>query len=408
MLNYITSYLSSNTTPGQAGNVFWVLVYILAVFGGISVAVMAMNWLERKALAHFQIRLGPMRVGPHGLLQPIADAIKLMTKEDIIPAEADKFVFWIAPLIILCASFAVYIVVPFGPTHAITDLNIGILFMLGVSSLSVLGIVMAGWASNSHYPLIGALRSSAQMVSYEVAMGMAVVSAVLMTSLHGLGPYGVGVGTSGTGPLSMIGIVQAQQEQHVWFLFKFFPLGFIAFGIFAIAMVAETNRAPFDLPEAESELVAGFATEYSGMRYLFFFMAEWGNLFIIGAIIATLFLGGWQFPHVTKNVIAMNILQAITFNVKVLFLVFVSMWIRATLPRVRIDQLMTLCWKYFVPISFVNMIGTAVWVAIWPDGNALMGYLMLAAALALAAVFTQRVIYYLRRSRMEVYFNPTI
>ena len=199
MLDYITSYLSSNTTPGQAGNVFWALVYILVVFGGISVAVMAMNWLERKALAHFQIRLGPMRVGPHGLLQPIADAIKLMTKEDIIPAEADKFVFWIAPLIILCASFAVYIVVPFGPTHAITDLNIGILFMLGVSSLSVLGIVMAGWASNSHYPLIGALRSSAQMVSYEVAMGMAVVSAVLMTSLHGLGPYGVECGIFGNG-----------------------------------------------------------------------------------------------------------------------------------------------------------------------------------------------------------------
>ena len=274
MLDYITSYLGSNTTPGQAGNVFWALVYIMVVFGGISVAVMAMNWLERKALAHFQIRLGPMRVGPHGLLQPIADAIKLMTKEDIIPSEADKFVFWIAPLIILCASFAVYIVVPFGPTHAITDLNIGILFMLGVSSLSVLGVVMAGWASNSHYPLIGALRSSAQMVSYEVAMGMAVVSAILMTSLHGLGPYGVGTGTSGTGTLSMIGIVQAQYEQHVWFLFKFFPLGFIAFGIFAIAMVAETNRAPFDLPEAESELTAGFHTEYSGLRWSLFMLGR--------------------------------------------------------------------------------------------------------------------------------------
>src|ERR1700722_13044652 len=267
MLNYITSYLSSNTTPGQAGNGFWALVYIMLVFGGVSVAVMAMNWLERTALAHFQIRLGPMRVGPHGLLQPIADAIKLMTKEDIVPAEADKFVFWIAPLIILCASFAVYIVIPFGPTHAITDLNIGILFMLGVSSLSVLGVVMAGWASNSHYPLIGALRSSAQMVSYEVAMGMVVVSAILMTSLHGLGMFGVGgAGAGDTGTLSIIGIVQAQQQQGVWFVFKCFPLGLIAFFIFAIAMVAETNRAPFDLPEAESELTAGFHKDSSRSR----------------------------------------------------------------------------------------------------------------------------------------------
>ena len=253
MLDYITSYLSSNTTPGQAGNWFWATVYVLIVFGGVALVVLSMVWLERKALAHFQVRLGPMRVGPHGLMQPFADAIKLLTKEDIIPAEADKFVFWIAPLIILCAAFTVYIVIPFGPTHAITDLNIGILFMLGVSSLSVLGIVMAGWASNSHYPLIGSLRSSAQMVSYEVAMGLAVVSAILMTSLN----------STGTGTLSMIGIVRAQQEQHIWYVFKFFPLGLIALVIFAIAMVAETNRAPFDLPEAESELTAGFMTEYS-------------------------------------------------------------------------------------------------------------------------------------------------
>src|ERR1700723_670575 len=244
MLNYITSYLSSNTTPGQAGNVFWALVYIMLVFGGVSVAVVAMNWLERKALAHFQIRLGPMRVGPHGLLQPIADAIKLMLKEDIIPSEADQFVFWIAPLIGLVASFTVYIVIPFGPSQAVSDMNIGILFMLGVSSLGVLGVVMAGWRSNSHHPLIGALRSSAQMVSYEVAMGLAVVSAIMMTSLN----------ENGTGTLSMIGIVQAQQQQGVWFLFKFFPLGLIAFVIFAIAMVAETNRAPFAMAEAESEL----------------------------------------------------------------------------------------------------------------------------------------------------------
>src|SRR5919205_1724262 len=202
-------YLNSKLTPGEAGNLVWATIYILLIFTGISIAVVAMNWLERKALAHMQVRLGPMRVGPHGLLQPIADAIKLLIKEDIMPADADKFVFWIAPLIVVLAAFTVFVVVPFGPTHAITDMNIGILFMLGVSSLSVLGIVTAGWASNSHYPLIGALRSSAQMVSYEVAMGLAVVSAILMTSLN----------ATNTGTLSMIGIVRSQLAQREWFIF---------------------------------------------------------------------------------------------------------------------------------------------------------------------------------------------
>jgi NADH-quinone oxidoreductase subunit H len=171
ILRYIESYLTSDLTPGAKGNIFWELVYIMLVFGGLSVAVIAMNWLERKILAHMQVRLGPMRVGPHGLLQPIADAIKLLLKEDIMPAQADGLVFWSAPLFVVLSAFTVFVVVPFGPTHAVTDMNIGILFMLGVSSLSVLGIVMAGWASNSHYPLMGALRSSAQMVSYEIAMG---------------------------------------------------------------------------------------------------------------------------------------------------------------------------------------------------------------------------------------------
>jgi len=299
MLNSLMSYLGSNVTPGEANNQLWALIYVLIIFAGVSVAVIAMNWLERKALAHFQVRLGPMRVGPHGLLQPIADAVKLLLKEDIIPSESDKFVFWIAPLIGLLAAFTVYTVVPFGPSQAVSDMNIGILFMLGVSSLAVLGIVMAGWASNSHYPLIGALRSSAQMVSYEVAMGMAVVSAILMTSLHGAGIYGASNLSDGTGTLSMIGIVQAQQEQQVWFLFKFFPLGLVAFVIFAIAMVAETNRAPFDLPEAESELTAGFHTEYSGLRWSLFMLAEYAAMIAVSSIAVTLWLGGWMrpFPH---------------------------------------------------------------------------------------------------------------
>jgi len=411
MLDYITSYLGMNTTPGQAGNVFWAVVYIFVVFGGVSVAVMAMNWLERKALAHFQIRLGPMRVGPHGLLQPIADAVKLLTKEDIIPDEADRFVFWIAPLIILCASFTVYIVIPFGPTHAITDLNIGILFMLGVSSLSVLGVVMAGWASNSHYPLIGSLRSSAQMISYEIAMGMAVVSAILMTSLN----------KSGTGTLSMIGIVEAQQQQQIWFLFKFFPLGFIAFAIFAIAMVAETNRAPFDLPEAESELTAGFHTEYSGLRWSLFMLGEYAAMIAVSSIAVTLWLGGWlrPFPNTLTGatwdlvfsllpgfiflalaliafvgVIRMpkhayfriqtaglagfgvvlgliglilfippvrdRIQDIFWFVAKVAVFMYLYIWYRATFPRYRFDQLMKVGWKVLLPIAIGVLILTAI------------------------------------------------
>jgi NADH-quinone oxidoreductase subunit H len=301
MRDYVMGYLNSNVTPGEAGNMLWALIYIIVIFTGISIAVIAMNWLERKILAHMQVRLGPMRVGPHGLLQPIADALKLLIKEDIMPSEADKVVFWLAPLTVVITAFTVFIVIPFGPTHAVTDMNIGLLFMLGVSSLGVLGVIMAGWASNSHYPLLGALRSSAQMVSYEIAMGMAVVSAVLMTSFSGWGIYGVTshgpanqVATLGT--LSMIGIVRAQEAQQTWFLFKLFPLGFLAFFIFAIAMVAETNRAPFDLPEAESELVAGFHTEYSGFRWSLFFLAEYAAMIAVSSIAVTLWLGGWMRP----------------------------------------------------------------------------------------------------------------
>ena len=420
MLDYITSYLKSNTTPGQAGNQFWAFVYIILIFLGLSVAVIAMNWLERKILAHMQVRLGPMRVGPHGLLQPIADAIKLLIKEDIMPAEADKVVFWTAPVMVVITAFTVFIVVPFGPTHAVTDMNIGVLFMLGVSSLGVLAIVMAGWASNSHYPLIGALRSSAQMVSYEIAMGLAVVAAILMTSLHGIGLYGVGSGT-GTGTLSMIEIVKAQQEQHAWFIFKFFPLGLIAFFIFAVAMVAETNRAPFDLPEAESELTAGFHTEYSGFRWSLFFLAEYSAMIAVSAIAVTLWLGGWLrpfpswltgetwdlvfslFPGVTFSLLAVvafvgtmrmpkhpyfrvqtlglggfgavlgliglvllmppvrNRIQDIYwFSFKVAAFMYLYIWYRGTFPRYRFDQLMKVGWKVLLPMGIGVLILTAV------------------------------------------------
>ena len=423
MPNFIMSYLGSTVTPGEAGNQFWALIYVFIIFTGVSVAVMAMNWLERKALAHFQIRLGPMRVGPHGLLQPIADAIKLMLKEDIIPAEADQLVFWVAPLIGLLAAFAVYTVIPFGPSQAVSDMNIGILFMLGVSSLGVLGIVVAGWASNSHYPLIGALRSSAQMVSYEVAMGLAVVSAILMTSMK-----------TGTGTLSMIGIVQVQQQQGVWFIFKFFPLGLIAFGIFAIAMIAETNRAPFDMAEAESELTAGYHTEYSGLRWSLFMLAEYAAMIAVSSIAVALWLGGWMrpfpnllnapawdfifslFPALTffglaaiavvgvvrmpahsffkiqriglaafaavlgfiallllviavagrsaDGSVAARFREGIDyvywFVFKVAVFMYLFIWYRATWPRYRFDQLMKIGWKVMLPISLVVLIATAI------------------------------------------------
>jgi len=421
MLEYITNYLNSNLTPGQAGNIFWAVVYILLIFAGVSAAVILMNWGERKALAHMQVRLGPMRVGPHGLLQPFADALKLLLKEDIAPSEADKMVFWVAPLIVVVTAFTTFIVVPFGQTHAVTDMNIGILFMLGVSSLGVLGIVTAGWASNSHFPLMGGLRSSAQMVSYEIAMGLAVISAVLMTSFSGVGPFGVGGEGTGSGTLSMIGIVQAQQAQHVWFVFKLFPLGLIAFGIFAIAMVAETNRAPFDLPEAESELVAGFHTEYSGFRWSLFFLAEYAAMVAVSSIAVTLWLGGWLrpftywlsgsgwdtafslFPGLTFLVLAgftffntvrmpkhpalkiqtvgLGVFGAILgvvglllfvpgvreriqdiywFSIKVAVFMYLYIWYRGTFPRYRFDQLMKLGWKVLLPVGFGVLIATGL------------------------------------------------
>jgi NADH-quinone oxidoreductase subunit H len=413
MPTFVTDYLykGGQTTPGHYGSPFWALIYILLVFGGVSLAVVCMNWLERKILAHMQIRLGPMRVGPHGLLQPIADAIKLILKEDIVPEGADRFVFWLAPIIILLAVFSVYTVVPFGPAHAITDMNIGILFMLGVSSLGVLGIVMAGWASNSHYPLIGALRSSAQMVSYEVAMGLAVVSAVLMTSLN----------DQGTGTLSMIGIVQAQYAQRTWFIFKFFPLGLVAFFIFAVAMVAETNRAPFDLPEAESELTAGFHTEYSGLRWSLFMLGEYAAMIAVSSIAVTLWLGGWMrpFPNLLSGPtwdLAFSLFPALTFFglaamtfystmrmpkhsyfriqtmglgafgavfvsialillvpavrvrvqdiywfiLKIAIFMYLYIWYRGTFPRYRFDQLMTVGWKILLPMGIGVLMLTGV------------------------------------------------
>src|SRR5579863_5938738 len=240
--------------------------------------------VERKVLADFQVRLGPMRVGPHGLLQPIADALKLLLKEDIIPAESDKAIFWFAPCISTITALTAFSVLPFAKAIFVADVNVGLLVISAVSSMGILGIILGGWSSNSHYSLLGALRSAAQLVSYEVALAFALLSGVMAA-----------------GTLSMQGIVKAQLDRGVWFVFDNYFFMIVPFVIYVIAATAETNRAPFDLPEAESELVAGFHTEYSGFRWALYFLAEYANIFVVSSVAVTLFWGGWlrPFPNVS-------------------------------------------------------------------------------------------------------------
>src|SRR5438132_3183083 len=253
-----------------------VTIVIIAVFPLIAGYL---TLVERKVLADFQVRLGPMRVGPHGLLQPIADALKLLLKEDIIPTDADRSIFWIAPVISTFTALTSFAVLPFSQYLFVADVNVGILVIMAMSAVGILGIILGGWASNSHYPLLGALRSAAQLVSYEVALSFALLSGIMVA-----------------GTLSMQGIIRAQQERGIWFIFSNYGFMIVPFVIYIIAATAETNRAPFDLPEAESELVAGFHTEYSGFRWALYFLAEYANIFVVSSVAVTLFWGGWLRP----------------------------------------------------------------------------------------------------------------
>src|SRR2546428_1935855 len=325
------------------------LIKIALILAILPLLVAALTLAERKVIAFMQVRLGPMRVGPWGLLQPIADPIKLLLKEDIIPERADRWIFTLAPIICLIPAFIVLAVIPIGPTITIfgkpislyvTDLNIGVLYVLSISSVGVLGIILGGWASNSKYPLLGALRSAAQMVSYEVALGFSIIG-VLMLS----------------GSLSLVKIVEAQKNAGFWYVFLQ-PVGFI---LFFVCGVAETNRAPFDLPEAESELVAGFHTEYSGFRFSLFFLAEYANMLTVAMMAVTLFWGGWMRPF--PNVAALGFLDVIPgvlwFIAKVIVFLYFYLWFRASWPRYRYDQLMKIGWQYLLPISMANVIVTA-------------------------------------------------
>jgi len=346
-------------------------IKILVVVAVLVLAVAYLSLLERKLLAHIQVRLGPMRVGWHGLLQPIADGIKFLLKEDVIPTRADKLIFVIAPAISLIPAFVVFSVVPFGPpdmfegllrtvlgwfcdpgtveavaTNAIasggyiTDLNIGMLFVLALSSVGILGLILGGWASNSKYPILGALRSTAQMVSYEVALGFAVIGVLLVA-----------------GTLSLVEIVEQQRAAGVWY----FAVQPVAFVLFFICGLAETNRLPFDMPEAESELVGGFHTEYSGFRFALYFIAEYANMVTISALAVTLFLGGWlrPFPSVEWLGFLDIIPSFVWFSVKVFGFLYLFIWIRGTLPRFRFDQLMRYGWKVFLPLGLANVLVTA-------------------------------------------------
>ena len=326
------------------------LLKIVILLNAILVSVSYMTLLERKVIAWVQSRLGPMRVGPRGVLQPIADALKLMMKEDITPARADKWVFTLAPMMVLVPALIVFAVIPFGPEVNlfgrleplyITDINVGLLYIVSVASLGVYGIILGGWASNSKYPLLASLRASAQLISYEVAVTMTLVSMIV---------------TAGT--LSMVGIVEAQRESGLWFLF----IQPVAFVLFFIGGLAETNRAPFDMPEAEQELTGGFHTEYSGMRFALFFLAEYANMIVICSVATTLFMGGWLRPF--PSVEALGFLDLIPswiwFIGKTFVFLYVFLWIRATLPRYRYDQLMRLGWKVLIPIAIGNVVVSGV------------------------------------------------
>lgn len=314
-------------------------VILLSAFAGLML-------FERKILGWFQYRLGPNRTGPWGILQPVADAIKLIIKEDIIPADADRVVFWLAPIVSLFVALAAFAFIPVGPIggsiFAMADPNAGMLAMLAITSLGVYGIALGGWASQSKYALLGALRATAQMISYELAMGMSVLGVIILTAAR-LGDPAQG--------LRFSAIVQAQSG-HLWYIIPQF-LGFI---VFYISTVAESNRVPFDLPEAEAELVAGYSTEYSGMRFAMFAMAEYVNLITLSALVTTLYLGGWNGPAFLPGVV--------WFILKVLLLVFVSFWMRATLPRLRYDRLMSFGWKVMLPLAALNLLVTAIIVAV--------------------------------------------
>jgi NADH-quinone oxidoreductase subunit H len=312
----------------------WITLLILLIMVPLLLAIAYLTYAERKIIGAMQLRQGPMVVGPMGLLQPIADGLKLLVKETVLPTGANKVVFLLAPMITFTLALIGWAVIPFGDGMVLADINVGVLYLLAISSLGVYGIIMAGWASNSRYAFLGALRSAAQMVSYEIAIGLIIIN-VLITA----------------GSLNLSDIVRAQED--LWYFIPHFPM----FAIFVASILAETNRHPFDLPEAEAELVAGYNVEYSSMAFALFFLGEYGNMILMSAICAVLFLGGWLPPF---DIAPFTWIPGpIWFIAKICFVLFIFIWARATLPRYRYDQLMRLGWKVFLPASLLWVVLTS-------------------------------------------------
>jgi len=323
------SYFHDLIIPGGI-----IIAQIMAVLMPVLISVAFLVYAERKVLALIQLRRGPNVVGPFGILQSFADALKLLTKENIVPANSNKIVFLLAPIITMVLSLAGWAVIPFAPNWVIADINVGIMYLFAVSSLGVYGIIMAGWASNSQYPFLGALRSAAQMVSYEVSIGFVIITVLLCV-----------------GSLNLSKIVEAQET--VWFAIPLLPM----FVVFFISALAETNRLPFDLPEDESTLVAGFFTEYSSASFVLFFLGEYASMILMSSMTVILFMGGWLPPF---DIFPLNAVPGVIwFVIKVIFILFLFIWVRGTFPRYRYDQLMRLGWKIFLPLSLLWVVLTA-------------------------------------------------
>lgn len=383
-----------------------VFIYML-IFGLIYLLTLALTAgvltvVERRIAGRMQSRIGPNRVGPQGAIQFIADVIKAVQKEDIIPTDAHAFLFKIAPYLVFLGVFLTLVPIPFGAYTFMENLDVGIYYVLAMSSYVVIGLMIGGWASNNKWSLLGGMRSAAQKISYEIPAALAVFIVVIMS-----------------GSMNFQKIVAAQGVSPVdWFVFRN-PFTFIAFNLFFIAALAEGNRVPFDIPEAESELVSGYNTEYSGMRFLFFFLAEWGNLVVIGALVTCMFCGGGAFwyewkisiPAPGRDPIVFEVLGFCWFLFKTFFFVFVIIWIRWTLPRLRIDQLMDICWKYMVPIGLFIAMGIVVWMYFIPENSFIdRGVRLVMTSLGGLTVlyFIYRVYRNLKVTKATIYANPFV